>query len=194
MKTLTHRELVLTGLFAALTAVGAFVRIPLEPVPFTLQPLVVLLAGAVLRPRAALMSQVTYLAVGLLGLPVFARGGGPAYVLQPTFGFLVGFALGAWVISRLVHGGRPAGWIRTALALLAGLAVVYACGVLGLYLNLAVFQGKAEVFGTVVWGMGAYLLLDVTKVALAALLAPVLRRALAPEAQESRVLGVGDRV
>ncbi len=177
MTRYSPRDLALAGLFAALTAAGAHLRIPLEPVPFTLQPLVVLLAGVVLRPRLALMSQVAYLVVGLLGLPVFARGGGPAYVLQPTFGFLVGFALGAWVISVLVHAGPGRGAAKTVGALLAGLAVVYGAGVAGLYLNLAVFQGKAAVFSKVVWGLGAYLVLDLFKVAVVAALAAPIRRA-----------------
>ncbi len=180
------RELALAGLFAALTAAGAHLRIPMEPVPFTLQPLVVMLAGVVLRPRVALLSQVAYVVVGLLGLPVFARGGGPAYVLQPTFGFLVGFVAGVWVIARIVHGGGPAstglGTVRILIGLLAGLAVVYACGVVGLYVNLALVQGKAGVFGKVVWGLGAYLLLDLVKVGIAAALAWPVRRAVAPGA------------
>ncbi|GAB4261052.1 MAG: biotin transporter BioY [Deferrisomatales bacterium] len=180
MKSLSARELVLAGLFAALTAVGAFLKVPLEPVPFTLQPLVVFLAGVVLRPRAALFSQVVYILVGLAGLPVFARGGGPAYVLQPTFGFLVGFAVGAWAISAVCHAGRsPGGAARTVAGLLVGLVVVYGCGVAGLYLNLALFQGKAAVFRKVVWGLGAYLGFDLVKVGIAAALARPLRRAVA---------------
>lgn len=172
------RDLVATGLFAALTGVGAFLRIPLEPVPFTLQPLVVLLAGAVLRPRLALASQGVYLAAGLLGLPVFVHGGGPAYVLQPTFGFLVGFALGAWTISWVIHTGPGRGLLKTVTALIAGVAVIYACGVAGLFLNLALFQGKPEVFGTVAWGLLAYLGLDLVKAAIAAATAGPVRRAL----------------
>lgn len=177
MARTSTRDLALAGLFAALTAAGAFLRVPLEPVPFTLQPLVVFLAGAVLRPSLALGSQAAYLAVGLLGLPVFAQGGGPAYVLQPTFGFLVGFAAGAWA-TALVCQGRAA-FARTAAGLALGLAVVYACGVLGLYLNLAVFQGKAQAFSKIVWGLGGFLAFDAVKVAVAAVLAPPLRRALA---------------
>jgi biotin transport system substrate-specific component len=178
MSTSTSRDLVLAGLFAALTAVGAFLRIPLEPVPFTLQPLVVLLAGAILTPRAALMSQLVYLVVGLMGLPVFARGGGPAYILQPTFGFLIGFAVGAWVIARLVHVRRAPGAAYVTLALLVGMAAIYACGVLGLYLNLVIYQGKAGVFPTVVWGLGAYLGFDLLKVGIAACLVRPVRAAI----------------
>ncbi len=179
MARIPTREIVLAGLFAALTAAGAHLKIPLEPVPFTLQPLVVLLGGAVLRPRAAALAQGAYLASGLLGLPVFARGGGPAYVLQPTFGFLVGFAVAAWTVSMIVHAGRGRGAAKIGVAVAAGLAVLYACGVLGLWLNLAVFQDKAAVFPKVVWGLGGYLALDVVKAGLAVALAPAVRRALA---------------
>ncbi|MBI5016488.1 MAG: biotin transporter BioY [Deltaproteobacteria bacterium] len=175
MARASTRDLVLTGLFAALTAAGAFLRLPLEPVPFTLQPLVVFLAGAVLAPAVALSSQLVYLALGLLGLPVFANGGGPAYVLQPTFGFLVGFAAAAWVAAWIGKGGTGRG--RTLLGLVAGLTALYACGVLGLFLNLAVVQGKAQVFRKVVWGLGGFLVFDAIKVAAAAALAPALRRA-----------------
>jgi biotin transport system substrate-specific component len=174
MQRSSTRGLVLAGLFAALTAAGAFLRLPLEPVPFTLQPLVVFLAGAVLPPSLALSSQLAYLTVGLLGLPVFANGGGPAYVLQPTFGFLVGFAAAAWVVAAVSAGGERG---RTLLGLVLGLLALYACGVLGLYLNLAVVQGKGQVFAKVVWGLGGFLAFDAVKVGIAAVLAPALRRA-----------------
>jgi biotin transport system substrate-specific component len=173
------RDLVIVGLFAALTAVGAFLRVPLEPVPFTLQPLVVFLAGAVLRPRLALGSQLTYLAVGLVGVPVFAHGGGPAYVLQPTFGFLLGFAAAAWVVAAVVRWGPGGDRARTLVGLLLGFAVLYLCGIAGLYLNLALFQGKAAVFQNVVWSLGGFAGFDLVKVGLAAALAGPLRRALA---------------
>lgn len=176
------RNMIQVGLFAALTAVAAFVRVPLEPVPFTLQPLVVLLAGAVLRPRLALGSQLTYLAVGLVGLPVFTQGGGPAYVLQPTFGFLIGFAAAAWVIAVVVAWGPGGVWVRTGLGLLVGVGVMYLCGVAGLYVNLAVVQGKAQVFRAVVWSLLPYLGLDVLKAGVAAALALPLRQALAGHA------------
>lgn len=171
------RDLVLAGLFAALTAVGAKLMLPLGPVPFTLQPLVVYLCGVVLRPRLALLSQVVYLGVGLLGLPVFAYGGGLGYVLNPTFGFLVGFALGAWAISLAVGRAARPGWGRLLAGLLLGMGVVYACGVAGLYLNLAVFQGKADKFTAIVLGFGWFVVFDLVKIVLAALLARPLRAA-----------------
>ncbi|RMF57786.1 MAG: hypothetical protein D6743_18490, partial [Calditrichaeota bacterium] len=93
---------VLASLFAALTAVGAFIRIPFGIVHFTLQDFFVMLSGCVLGPAYGALSQLIYLAVGLVGVPIFSQGGGPGYVLQPTFGYLLGYPVAAWVIGLLV--------------------------------------------------------------------------------------------
>lgn len=93
-----------TGLFTALTAVGAFLRIPFYPVPLTLQTFFLLLAASALPLRYAVLSQVLYLALGLLGLPIFANGGGLGYIFTPTFGYLaampIAAALAAWLNTR----------------------------------------------------------------------------------------------
>lgn len=183
MRRIPARDLVLTGLFAALTAVGAKLMIPVGPVPFTLQPLVVFLCGVVLRPRLALMSQLTYLLVGLLGLPVFAYGGGLGYVLNPTFGFLIGFALAAWTISLVVHAGSDPGLARILSGLLLGMVVVYGVGILGLYVNLAVFQGKADTFIAVALGFGWFIVFDLVKIGIATVLAAPVRRMIQAEAR-----------
>jgi biotin transporter BioY len=90
-------KLSLTALFAALTAVGAFIKIPLPYVPLTLQTLFVMLAANLLGPKYGSLSQGIYLALGLIGLPIFAQGGGPGYIFQPTFGYLVGYPVGAFI-------------------------------------------------------------------------------------------------
>ena len=79
MKT---RALAFTALFAALTAAGAFVSIPVGPVSITLQFLFTAMAGILLGRRCGALSQLVYVALGLLGLPIFTRGGGLGYVLQ----------------------------------------------------------------------------------------------------------------
>ena len=89
------RELVFCGLFTALIAVGAFIRVPVPVCPFTLQLLFTTLAGLLLGARLGLVAVTVYLVLGLMGVPIFTEGGGPGYVLQPTFGYLIGFALGA---------------------------------------------------------------------------------------------------
>jgi biotin transport system substrate-specific component len=116
------------ALFAALTALGAFIRIPMPFVPFTLQFFFCSLAGFLLSPRWAFRSQLLYVALGLAGLPVFTGGGGPAYLLQPTFGYLIGFCLCAPVTSFLARQWRQS-VVGAFSASLAGLAVVYLVGV-----------------------------------------------------------------
>jgi biotin transport system substrate-specific component len=103
------RLLILTGLFAALTVIGAHIRVPLPFVPFSLQTFFVLLAGNMLGPFYGAGSQVLYLLMGLAGLPVFTNGGGLAYVFQPTFGYLLGFPIASLVAGVLIHGIQARG-------------------------------------------------------------------------------------
>lgn len=112
----------------AAIAVGArlSVPLPLTPVPMTLQVPVVLLAGAVLGPYGGFSAALAYLALGSAGAPVFAAGGGLAYLLGPTGGYLASFPVAAWVTGRLARPGGG-GW-RVALALTAGVLMVHAGG------------------------------------------------------------------
>ena len=99
------RQLLVAALFAALMCVSAFLRIPIPPTPllFTLQTFVVFASGLMLKPKYALASMLVYTALGLFGLPVFSAGGGIAYVLQPSFGFIIGFSVCAVLVSVLVR-------------------------------------------------------------------------------------------
>src|SRR4030043_1751563 len=121
-------DLVMISLFAALTAVGAFIKIPIPHVPLTLQTLMVMFAGLILGSRRGALSQLLYLVIGLLGIPIFAQGGGPGYVLQPSFGFLVGFIAGAFVIGKIVEKEESLSFSRTLAALLMGQAAIYIWG------------------------------------------------------------------
>ncbi|HEY6000967.1 MAG TPA: biotin transporter BioY [bacterium] len=166
-----HRA-VLVALFAVLTAVGAFIRVPLPGVPFTLQVPAVLLAGVALGPWLGAASQLAYIAMGLLGLPVFASGGGPGYVLTPTFGFLVGFVAAALVTGLVAGDPARSGTPRVAVALALGIAAIYLVGVPWFSWNLAVYQHKTVAPATL-WRFASVLLpLDLVK---AALLVPVVR-------------------
>ncbi len=137
---LSPRELSLVALFAALTGVGAFIRIPIPPVPITLQTLMVMFSGVLLGGRLAALSQLVYILVGLMGIPIFAHGGGPGYVVHYSFGYLLGFIPGAYVIGRLVEKREPLKPPFLLAALLAGLMVIYLLGVPVLYLNFKVIQ------------------------------------------------------
>ena len=125
------KSLVVCALFAALIAVGAFVQIPLPMGDyFTLQFMFVLLAGIILGPYWGTLSVLLYLFIGLVGFPVFAAGGGIGYVLRPSFGYLIGFAVTAfvtgWVARPKAHEKRPI-W-HYLLAVFAGMLVTYAIG------------------------------------------------------------------
>lgn len=125
-------------LLAVMTAAAAQVSIPLPftPVPFTLQPMVVLLGGAVLGSRLGMAAQVAYLMAGLAGLPVFAASPvlpqGMLRLLGPTGGYLMSYPLAAWLTGLLADRGLDRRYFTSVVAMAAGLAVVFACGVLWL--------------------------------------------------------------
>jgi len=124
------RGLAYASMFGALTALGAYIAIPIPPVPVTMQTLFVFLSGCLLGGYLGAMSQVVYILLGVIGLPVFAGGkAGAGVLLGPTGGYLVGFVLGAYVIGRLASLRAKPGfwWLLGSMA--AGLVVIYACGV-----------------------------------------------------------------
>lgn len=161
----TARRVIGVVALAAATAFGAKVALPLPgtPVPFTLQPLFVLLAGALLGARLGAGSQLLYLAVGLAGLPVFAAGGGAAYLFGPTGGYLLAYPAAAFLAGSLADRGP----LRVA-GLLAGLAAIYAGGV-------AWLSVVGSVDSAVVLGLTPFLLADLVKVLLVLLVAGRLR-------------------
>ncbi len=113
--------------FALLTAAGARVEIPHEPVPYTLQTLFVLLAGAFLGKRNGALSQIAYLAAGALGLPVFSGGEfGLAKFLGPTGGYLLAFPAAAFLVGWLISIRRGFAW--TVLSMALGLMIIFAFG------------------------------------------------------------------
>ncbi len=96
------KMIILSSLMAALTSVGAFIRIPMIPVPFTMQTFFVILSGSLLGPFWGATSMIIYIFLGLIGLPVFAVGSGPGVILSPTFGYLVGFPIASYFVGKKV--------------------------------------------------------------------------------------------
>ncbi len=180
MKT---RNLVLIALFAALTAIGGFLNIPTPAVPFSLQFLFCAYAGVFLGSRNALLSQLLYLAIGLAGLPIFTKGGGVGYVLQPSFGFLLGFAVCAFIIGYIVERSSKPGIFRISIAVLLGLLSTYIIGTIYLYfiVNFMAAPGNEINFGTAIaWGVTPFIVFDLIKVAIVSITSlktlPVLRK------------------
>ena len=168
---------VLAALFAALTAVGAFLRIPIPPSAITLQFFFTAMAGLLLGRKYGAISQVIYVALGLVGLPIFTMGGGIGSVLQPTFGFLLGLIPCAWVIGALTR--QSCTTRRVVLASVAGLAVLYAVGLPYMAAIMNLYLGKDWSFFDVLYkGMLLFLPGDSLKILVCALLAPRLRQRL----------------
>jgi len=191
--TLIIRRTVAVVLGAILVAAAAQVAVPLPgtPVPFTLQPLAVLLVGGLLGARFGALSMILYLAMGAAGFPVFTPTVpllGIARLLGPTGGYLLAYPVAAWAVGALLTPGRRPGenppggvlltpghrpgvsrtqWVRTALAVLAGMVLIH----LGGLAQLAILTGNlsaAARFGT--W---PFLLGDLLKIAV---LVPVLAK------------------
>ena len=94
-------NLILCSLFTALIAVGAFIKVPVPVVPFTLQFLFTTLAGLLLGSKKGAISVVAYMILGLAGLPIFSEGGGFWYVIKPSFGYIIGFCIGTYVTGLI---------------------------------------------------------------------------------------------
>ena len=141
------------ALFAALTAVGAWIKIPLPAplVDFTLQFLFSALAGLVLGSKKGALSQFVYIAVGLSGIPVFKDGGGIDYVLRPTFGYLIGFILCAYITGKIRETGTIT-FTRSLVACVLGLLVVYGLGVPYMYIVYKFHLGQAFGLWALTWG------------------------------------------
>jgi len=141
--------------FALLTALGAFIRIPLPftPVPITLQTFFVLMAGVYLGGRDAALSQITYLAVGATGLPVFAGGVGIAALLGPTGGYLLAFPIVAWFVGVTLRPGDRID--RTLAVFVIAKLVIFGLGTAWLARVLGVDAERAIALGVVPFLPGA---------------------------------------
>jgi biotin transport system substrate-specific component len=163
--------MVYASLFGALTAVGAYIIIPLPPVPITLQTLFLGLAGTLLGARLGALSQVVYLLLGILGLPVFAGGkAGLGVLFGPTGGYLIGFVAAAFVIGKFAALKTRPGFAWICLSLAVGAMVIYALGILQLSLVARLTAVKAMAVGVLPFLPG-----DGIKIVLTAMIALKLR-------------------
>ena len=156
--------LVLAG--TAILAASAQVKVPMWPVPVTMQTFVVLMIGMAYGWRLGGATLLAYMGEGALGLSVFASGGGLAYFAGPTSGFLIGFFVAAVFVGWLAERGWDQSLLRTAIAMTGGTALIYLFGVSW----LAVFFGDVD--KALVHGLYPFIVGDMVKIALAALLLP----------------------
>ncbi|MFA6470656.1 MAG: biotin transporter BioY [Candidatus Latescibacterota bacterium] len=132
------------ALFAAILAVSSFLKIPIGPVPLTLQSTCALLAGYALGPSQGAQAALIYTLAGLAGLPIFAAGGGPAYIISPTFGFILGFTACAMATGFLARFNSKGSVLKAYFIMLGGLIFLYIPGFLWLCLSLHSVMGTPE--------------------------------------------------
>jgi biotin transport system substrate-specific component len=148
---LTARNLVMCAFFSALIAVGAFIRVPIPLGDyFTLQFMFVLLAGFLLGAKLGAVSAGVYLLTGLAGAPIFAAGGGFMYIFRPSFGYLLGFVLTAFLVGHLASKNRKGGFAGYFFIALVGMAATYLIGFTYKYIILNFYLGEGTSLWTVI--------------------------------------------
>lgn len=153
MKTkINIKTMVFCGLFAALVAVGAYIKIPTATVPITLQTMFATLAGLLLGAKRGAISVSVYVCIGLLGIPVFTKGGGISYVLQPSFGYIIGFIFAAFVAGIIVGKTPNPSFLRLSIATVSSIFVVYLFGFVYLHFILNVYMDKGIDIGVILKG------------------------------------------
>lgn len=159
----------MASLMAALTSVSAYIILPIGPVPITMQTCFVLLSGAVLGSRWGAGSQMVYICLGLAGIPVFASGtSGLGVVLSPTFGYIGGFVLAAFLTGKCLESFPQKKIPHIAVAMLLGQITIWACGLLYLYFYLNVYAGVETTWRTaLMYGFVPFVPIDLGKLVLA---------------------------
>jgi len=148
-----------------LLILSAKIKVDLYPVPMTLQPLAILMVAMLCGRNISVASVTLYLLQGMVGLPVFAYGGGLPYLLGPTGGFLFGFLVASVVVGELADRGWGKKIIQSVFAMLLGMFTIYFFGIF----QLSLIKGFDY---AIIYGMKPFIIGDFYKLLLAALLLP----------------------
>ena len=148
-----------------LLILSAKIKVDLYPVPMTLQPLAVLMIAMLCGRNISVAAVSLYLFQGMLGIPVFAYGGGLPYLLGPTGGFLFGFLFASIIIGELADRGWGKQHFKSVFAMLTGLIVIYICGIF----QLSILKGFDF---AIINGLKPFIVGDLYKLMLAALVLP----------------------
>ena len=171
------KSMTLVALFASITAVFSIIPgipLPFSPVPITLQVFAVLLSGAMLGAKLGALSQVVYLFLGVIGLPVFSGGAaGFSVLVGATGGYLIGFPIASFIFGYCVTRKGSMLGVHTILAVVLSLAIIYIPGTLWLGHILSLSLAKAFTIGSL-----PYIPLDLVKAVLVLLLAAPVRKRL----------------
>jgi Uncharacterized conserved protein len=143
-----------TAIFVVLTIVGAYIKIPIGSVPFTLQFFMCALSGIVLGKKYGPLSQIVYIILGLIGLPVFAGGGGLSYIFQPTFGYILGFVVCSFIIGTffefMINKYNKVKKTYLFIVMFSSLIIMYLLGAFYFYLIKNIYLDTPMDFLTVI--------------------------------------------
>ncbi len=148
-----------------LLILSAKIKVDLYPVPMTLQPLAVLMIAMLCGRNISVAAVSLYLFQGMIGIPVFAYGGGLPYLIGPTGGFLFGFLLASVILGEFADRGWGKSLFKSIVAMLTGLLVIYFMGIL----QLSILKGFDF---AIIYGLKPFIIGDLYKLILAALLLP----------------------
>jgi len=165
------RGIVYAALFGALTAAGAFIIIPLTPVPITAQTFFLNVAAVLLGGPLGAASQFIYIMLGVVGIPVFAGGkAGLGVLFGPTGGYLIGFIVAALAIGIIANMKKDAGVLWYVFSMLIGMVIIYTIGVVQLS-----FVAKLSLLKAATVGVLPFLPGDILKIILAAIVSVKLK-------------------
>lgn len=175
------RDMTLIAMFTALSAVGAFIKIPTPVIPFTLQIVFTCLAGLILGKNKGGLSVALYVILGLFGLPIFTKGGGFHYIFETTFGYLIGFTVGAYVVGAIAHAKENPSFKRLLCASMINLVIVYTFGCIHGYIvlnfvNHVEYGAKEILMAFAVPFLPADILLSIFTSIFASRLLPILKK------------------
>ncbi len=165
-RKISTRGMSYAAMFGAVTAIGAYIIIPLPLVPITFQTFVMYLAASLLGGYLGALSQIVYILLGIIGLPVFAGGkAGLGVLIGPTGGYLTGFIIGAYILGKMMESRKQSGYVWIVLSLIVATVAIYICGVAQLSLVAHLSLQKAIAVGVLPFLIG-----DAIKIAAATLL------------------------
>ncbi len=172
------RNLIFAALFAALTVVGTWIKIPLPFIPITMQVFFVIFAGVFLGSKLGLISQLIFMLIGLIGIPVFSFGGGLDSIFMPSFGYIIGFALAAFTSGLIIEKTNKRNFYTYLFASFAGILVIYLCGVPYLYFINTIYLAKPfTIKAAVYYGFLVFLGKDIVSAIMLSIILPSISRA-----------------
>jgi len=157
-------NLCISAIMLALLIICSKITIPLGVISLTLQTFIVILLSLVLNTRYSLLVFITYIILGLLGLPVFSGGGGFAYVLKPSFGFIIGFLAQSILTSRVTPKSNR--YIKYIYSMI-GLFIIYLCGAIYMYFIMNYYMDlDKNIFYILSVGVTPFIIKDMASVIL----------------------------